>query len=285
MDIKTLKKVPIVDVLAHLGFHPSYYRKQNTDAWYLSPIRAEKSPSFHVSVLKNVWYDMGIGSGGDIIDLFLHLIPNLRGISDVLNWADGFFQVHSFSTAVTTETNVMLGGIEIISESTTITHPALLEYLASRNIEVNKLEGCAVEVHYKRGNNRYFSLAHKNQYGGYECRSTKFKACIGRKCVHWIVKSEHTVLSIFEGWSDYYAFLHLFPGKVLRGTVLILNSVSLLNSVLHLLDMYSKVYCFLDNDYAGSAATEKVAQYANVVDCRYKYNGYKDVAEWYEAFF
>lgn len=285
MDIKTLKKVPIVDVLAKLGFYPSYYRKMNTDVWYLSPLRSEKTPSFHVNIPKNIWYDMGLGAGGDIIDLLLLLLPDLGGISGVLDWANDFTGVFSFSMAVAKDVNVMLDGIEIVRESTTITHPALLQYLASRHIKPSKLEACAVEVHYKRGNNRYFSLAHKNQYGGYECRSTKFKACIGRKCVHWIVKSEHTVLSIFEGWSDYYAFLHLFPGKVLRGTVLILNSVSLLNSVLHLLDMYSKVYCFLDNDYAGSAATEKVAQYANVVDCRYKYNGYKDVAEWYEAFF
>lgn len=285
MDIQTLKRVPIVDVLAKLGFYPSYYRKMNTDVWYLSPVRTEKTPSFHVNIPKNVWYDMGLGCGGDIIDLLLRLLPDLGGISGVLDWADDFTGVSPFSMAVATETNVMLDGIEIVRESTTITHPALLQYLASRHIKPSKLEACAVEVHYKRGDRVYFSLAHKNELGGYECRSKDFRACIGRKSPNWIVKSDDAVLSIFEGWSDYYAFGHWYHDRVVLGTVLILNSVSLLNSVLHLLQNYSKVYMFVDNDSSGTAAVERAAEYGNVIDCRYRYEGYKDVAEWYEGYF
>lgn len=284
MDIQTLKRVPIVDVLAKLGFYPSYYRKMNTDVWYSSPIRTEKTPSFHVNIPKNVWYDMGLGCGGDIIDLLLRLLPDLGGISGVLDWADDFTGVSPFSMVVATETNVMLDGIEIVRESTTITHPALLQYLASRHIKPSKLEACAVEVHYKRGDRVYFSLAHKNELGGYECRSKDFKACIGRKSPNWLVKTEDAVLSVFEGWSDYYALKHLYPNSSILGTVLILNSVSLLNSVLHLLQNYDRVYLLVDNDASGTAAVERATEYGNVIDSRWRYHTYHDVAEWYEAY-
>ena len=285
MNIQTLKKVPIVDVLAQLGHYPTAYKKANTDLWYLSPFRHEKTASFHTNIPKNVWYDYGLGVGGDIIDLLLSLLPDLGGISGVLDWMDDFTGISSFSMAVSQEANVMLADVEIVRELPVIKHPALLDYLASRHIKVSRLEACAVELHYKRGHRAYFSLAHKNELGGYECRSRDFRACIGRKCPNWIIKSEDAVLSVFEGWSDYYAFIHLFMSRAIKGTVLILNSVSLLNSVLHLFQGYDTVYCFLDNDAAGSAATEKAAQYGNIVDCRYRYEGYKDIAEWYEAYF
>lgn len=285
MDIQTLKKVPIVDVLAQLGHYPTAYKKANTDLWYLSPVRTEKTASFHVNVPKNVWYDHGLGVGGDIIDLLLRLLPDLDGISGVLSWCDDFTGVSSFSMAVAQEVNVMLDDIEIVRELSVINHPALLQYLSSRHIKPSKLEACAVELHYKRGDRVYFSLAHKNELGGYECRSKDFKACIGRKCVNWVVKSEDAVLSVFESWSDYYAFMHWYHDRLIKGTILVLNSVSLLNSVLHLFQQYDTIYTFFDNDRAGSAATEKAAQYGNIVDCRYRWEGYKDIAEWYEGYF
>jgi hypothetical protein len=46
MDIQTLKRVPIVDVLAKLGHYPTAYKKANTDLWYLSPVRTEKTAVF-----------------------------------------------------------------------------------------------------------------------------------------------------------------------------------------------------------------------------------------------
>jgi hypothetical protein len=41
----------------------------------------------------------------------------------------------------------------------------------------------------------------------------------------------------------------------------------------------------VDNDRSGTAAVERAAEYGNVIDCRYRYEGYKDVAEWYEGYF
>lgn len=37
--------------------------------WYKSPFRTEKEASFKVDLHKEVWYDFGLGKGGDIITL------------------------------------------------------------------------------------------------------------------------------------------------------------------------------------------------------------------------
>gem|GEM_PF-4687033 len=42
-------------------------------AWFHSPTRREKTPSFKVDLNKNLWYDFGIGEGGTLIDLVIKL--------------------------------------------------------------------------------------------------------------------------------------------------------------------------------------------------------------------
>jgi hypothetical protein len=60
------REIDMVDYLSSIGFQPQKIR--NNDYWYLSPLREEKEASFKVNRRLNVWYDFGIGSGGDIID-------------------------------------------------------------------------------------------------------------------------------------------------------------------------------------------------------------------------
>jgi DNA primase len=60
------KKIDLVDYLASLGHHPQ--KVSHPDYWYLSPFRDEKTASFKVNRKVNVFYDHGIGCGGDLID-------------------------------------------------------------------------------------------------------------------------------------------------------------------------------------------------------------------------
>lgn len=47
--------------------------------FYLSPYRKEKTPSFKVDSVKNLWVDFGDGyTEGTIIDLVLKLNPDYR---------------------------------------------------------------------------------------------------------------------------------------------------------------------------------------------------------------
>lgn len=67
MTIDEIKSVSIVQFLETEGFQYAYIHRGNY--WYLSPFRAESSPSFNVSPTKNLWNDFGANSGGNIINL------------------------------------------------------------------------------------------------------------------------------------------------------------------------------------------------------------------------
>jgi len=60
------KKIDLVDYLACLDHQPE--KVSHPDYWYLSPFRDEKTASFKVNRKLNVFYDHGIGKGGDLIN-------------------------------------------------------------------------------------------------------------------------------------------------------------------------------------------------------------------------
>lgn len=35
---------------------------------FLSPFRSETEPSFKINLERNIWYDFGLGTGGNVID-------------------------------------------------------------------------------------------------------------------------------------------------------------------------------------------------------------------------
>ena len=63
---------------------------------------------------------------------------------------------------------------------------------------------------------------------------------------------------------------------------IILNSVTNMQKVHHLLDGYAQVYCHLDNDEAGeNAHVELQKRYGDkVIDHSHLYTGYKDLNEY-----
>jgi DNA primase len=65
------RQMDIVSYLSTLGYEPAKIR--NFDYWYLSPLRSEKTPSFKVNRKLNLWYDHGIGKGGNVIDFAILL--------------------------------------------------------------------------------------------------------------------------------------------------------------------------------------------------------------------
>lgn len=86
MDIAEMRQIPIADFLRRLGHEPT--RRSGNELWYSAPYRSERTPSFRVNVEKNVWYDFGLGIGGDIFNLageFIHsrdFLAQVRFISE-----------------------------------------------------------------------------------------------------------------------------------------------------------------------------------------------------------
>lgn len=67
--------------LAGFGHEPVMQR--GNSVWYKSPFRTEKEASFKVDLHKELWYDFGLGRGGDIITLAKE-IYRTQDISHVL---------------------------------------------------------------------------------------------------------------------------------------------------------------------------------------------------------
>ena len=66
-DIDTMRQISLADFLARLGHEP--VRRSGNELWYRAPYRNERTPSFRVNVAKQLWYDFGLGKGGDIFTL------------------------------------------------------------------------------------------------------------------------------------------------------------------------------------------------------------------------
>ena len=87
MNIEQAKAIAIAEIMDKLEMKP--VRISDSDALYFSPIRNESTPSFHVNVKENVWYDHGVGIGGNAFDLVVLMLKS-RGYSytptDALRW-------------------------------------------------------------------------------------------------------------------------------------------------------------------------------------------------------
>ena len=67
MNTNEAKQIRIEEYLHSLGYDP--VRRQGGSLWYKSPFRDEREPSFKVNTERNLWYDFGMGRGGNIIAL------------------------------------------------------------------------------------------------------------------------------------------------------------------------------------------------------------------------
>ena len=67
MNIQEAKTIKLADYLQSLGYSP--VKQQGNNLWYKSPFRQETEASFKVSLEHNLWFDYGLGRGGNIIAL------------------------------------------------------------------------------------------------------------------------------------------------------------------------------------------------------------------------
>src|ERR1700742_4793488 len=80
-SLTRIREMDLAGYLEKLGCHVVKRRKNDTDYWYLSPLREEQTASFHVNRLTNEWYDFGLMTGGNPVDFCLRFfkctIPEL----------------------------------------------------------------------------------------------------------------------------------------------------------------------------------------------------------------
>ena len=256
----------ITDFLQEQGLQPTSVKGNNW--WYLSPLRNERTASFKVDVNKNVWYDFGLGRGGNLrtlVKLLLH--GNNYDLSSGYSLETG----HS-KTRLPEKNNASFSDITIME----LKNQSLLCYLNSRGInEAIAVQYCK-EIHYTNHGKRYYAVGFVNRNGGYEIRNAYFKGCISLKDIS-VIEHGNDNCHVFEGFIDFLSYVELHGGC----DAVVLNSVINVTKALGVLNKYHKVYCHLDNDEAGRNATKQImmACVSEVVDASSIYAESKDINE------
>lgn len=271
MTIESLRRIPIEGLLSLLGHEPVTRMRGGTQLFYRSPLRQESRPSFVVNTNKNIWNDMGSGMGGNVIDLVIALLGGCT-FHAAAGWLEARFS--EFGNPVDLErvptyfnpkraTPSDIRDIKVIP----LESRPLLSYLMSRGIPIEVGTRYCEEVHYSVFGKKYYGLCFMNILGGMEIRNVYFKGCYGSKAPSLVPvdKLQHTeACCVFEGFMDFLSYQVLCDRKdpVVVGTqdCIVINSTSLIKKAIPFMDVYLKVYCYLDNDEAGRKA------FSNIID-------------------
>jgi hypothetical protein len=278
LSFSQAKQIPITEYLAGMGLEPSKVR--GNDHWYFSPFRDERTPSFKVNTKLNVWYDHGSGEGGTLLDLGAKLHHcSLHEFLDKL--ADGNHDVRQFSFH-RNSFEAPDQKLEVLNAKD-LRNPDLVHYLDSRGIKSHFAHEYCREVEFRIGPKSYVAVGFPNRSGGYELRNRWFKGSSSPKDVS-MIDSGSSDVCVVEGFIDFLSLLTLNQKKVLelplRSSFLILNSLSLLNKNLALLQSRGDITLFLDNDLAGREAKQQLTSKGILFrDASTLYAPYKDVNE------
>jgi hypothetical protein len=307
MNAEQARRIPIDAYLARQGLRPKRSRMGGRELWYHSPIRqGDADPSFKVDTIKNVWFDHGVASGGNIIDLVRELCS--CDVRDALQHLErtGLYSpaLSRPSTSISaprgaarlSETSLGEKGaagekkshsFELIAKGP-LKHVALLQYLTKRGIDHDIARGYLSEITFKapQSAGSYFALGYPAG-DGHEARNALFKGFVGTgKTVTFHDKPGSPLLQVFEGFMDFLSYLSKDRPSQPVGAVLVLNSTNLWRRALpYICDpRFQEVRLYLDNDEAGEAATRKLFENAadrgKLADMRHHYARFEDLNAW-----
>jgi hypothetical protein len=143
-------------------------------------------------------------------------------------------------------------GIAIICEEQ-LRHRALIQYLASRRINLRFASVYCREVSYKTAAHKgpYFSVGFKNDSGGFELRNRLCKLSSSPKDIPTIEGQNRSAVNIFKGFMDLLSALTYFKTDRAGCDTIVLNGVGLVIRIVDRLDKYRRINLYLDNDTAG----------------------------------
>ncbi|NJB82807.1 toprim domain-containing protein [Wenyingzhuangia aestuarii] len=279
MNCKIAKTIDINTYIFKQGFRVG--KKTKKDVWYYSPFRNnEKTPSFKIDITKNVWYDFGEGIGGTIIDFVMKY--NDCSIKEALViLSEGSFPIHQQTKQIKVEPTPTYS----IKKVTELTNHKLLDYLSKRKINLIFAKKFYYQVHYSFSNRKeLYGIGFMNNVGGFEVInifSENFrKICLGKKEITTI-NNNSNVVSIFESGSDLLSYFSL-KKEIPKENFIILNSTSLVKKAINLLNDYTEIRLFLDNDKAGNEATDFLIKNVNgkIIDNRIHYKNFNDLNDY-----
>lgn len=161
-------------------------------------------------------------------------------------------------------------------------HPALIGYLVSRGIVPSVAAAFCREVRYEVNGRAFFAVGFRNDAGGWELRSERFKGGSSPKHITTLDNRSDTVIA-FEGFMDFLAYLSLKHPERLRIDAAVLNSVVNLPKAIPFLSRHPVIHAFFDNDEAGRKTTSdliRLCPRSEVIDQSSFYSGHKDVNDY-----
>jgi hypothetical protein len=293
MTIEDIKTISIVEYLESQGHRcVKSYRQRY---WYKSPLHLEKTPSFKVDMDLNLWYDFGLGIGGNVINLAARLHPELCMHEVLCQLGKSPFSrvptAPSNDTVKHPERDTASLDETVIRRVAPLGNPLIEDYVQSRRVSLKVARTFCREIYYSNSEGKnFYGLAFPNIGGGWEVRSRYIKRSIGAKQIS-VVQYEQGVTAarccLFEGFFDFLAYVTLSQMQDIGLCVpppadcIILNSVNMLPMAIPLLGNYTAIHCYLDNDEAGRRATDTVLRTfeGKAVDESHRYRGFKDVGD------
>lgn len=274
MNVQQAKQVALVSLLAHLGFTP--LKQANEDIWYPSPFHKFDYP-FKINFKSNLWYDFGLGQGGNVID-FVQQFYNLD-FSAALAKFDEFNNLASTPVAPVAPSTKPKSNMELL-KLIPLESRALKRYLHGRGISAEIAAPYVQEMHYRRGGKSYYAICFPNQIGGYELRNRYFKGAYGSKAISVLGDLDDAQsVAVFEGWIDFLSYL-VHIGCSAEAPAIVLNSVAMGGRAIELIKSaeIKQVDLYFDRDEAGKALTTRFQAElaATVIDRSNLYEGYKD---------
>ena len=277
-EIDAIRQISLADFLARLGHEP--VRRSGNELWYIAPYKGERTPSFRVNVAKQLWYDFGLGKGGDIFTLAGEFIGSgnfMEQVKFIAETARVPFAAMEKPQFLAKPSEPVFEGVEAVP----LLRSPLTDYMAERGIPYAVASHHCFRLNYGVRGKRYFAVGFPNVAGGFEIRSRFFKGCVPPKDVS-SVKTENTtadVCSVFEGFMD---FLSAATLGLETGDCLVLNSVSNMEKAMKHLDAYGRIDCYLDRDEAGRRTLDVLGKRYDgcVCDRSALYDGCKDLNEY-----
>lgn len=273
-DIDKLRNIPMFSVLKRLNIEAN--EKKKNQFWFKAPWRNERTAS--VKCEFNLFCDFFDGEGGNTIDFVMRYFS--IDFVKAVEWLRNEGVVFSFDPpSPKSLSEVKKEKTYCIDRVQPLQNQILLDYLNTRQLNIEVCKRYLVEVYYRVSEKKNFGVGFKNDKDQYEIRNRYAKLALGQKWFTWIDNGHKSVI-VLESWSDLISLLILYPKCENSKDFLVLNSLSMLSKADEVLADYSEVLLALDNDLAGSNAAEKcLIKWKSSKDIRYLYSGSKDLNE------
>ena len=287
-----LRRVSIVEIMALLGRRTEH----NRNNMYYSPFRDESTPSFHIDLNENTWFDFGTNQGGGVLDFVCQVVGCARGDAyDFLASVSGMY-VPGIQNGVIRTQAASSGrhAVSILSTSKDFRYQ-LASYASSRGIPKEILRKYCDDITYSIEGfpgRSFYAIGFKNNAGGYNLRSRDYKMCSSSAITTLSPSGEFTAVPssnkalVFEGFMDFLSYMALRGGIEPGYDICVLNSVANLEKSADWLAAHEYIGAYLDNDKAGKEAcrlmfncVSEKSENVCMCDLSEHYSGYKDLNE------